>query len=142
MACGGRNGCVGCEYSGAVNKASFHCSANVCAYAAHIAWPFEGLLGREDTDALARYAVTWDANNDYSYSFPGGAIPTKEENEVFGDYYPDIQTYVDETTVRFIMGLEPLENYPAFVEQLHNLGIDEVLASRQSAYDRYINRGK
>ena len=33
-------------------------------------------------------------------------------------------------------------NYPAFVEQLHNLGIDEVLASRQSAYDRYINRGK
>ena len=114
----------------------------MCAYAAHIAWPFEGVLGREDTDALARYAVTWDANNDYSYSFPGGATPTKEENEVFGDYYPDIQTYVDETTVRFIMGLEPLENYPAFVEQLHNLGIDEVLASRQSAYDRYINRGK
>ena len=51
-----------------------------------------------------------------------------------------IKTYTDEMTVRFIMGLEPLENYDAFVEQLHTLGIDEVLASRQSAYDRYMER--
>jgi putative aldouronate transport system substrate-binding protein len=114
----------------------------MCAYAAHIAWPFEGILGREDTDILAKYAETWDSNNDYSYSFPSGVTPTKEENEIFGDYYPDIQTYVDETTVRFIMGLEPLENYPAFIEQLHALGIDEVLAAQQSAYDRYINRAE
>lgn len=114
----------------------------MCAYAAHISWPFEGVLGREDTDALAKYAVTWDANNDYTYSYPGGVTPTKEENEVYGDYYPDIRTYTDEMTVRFIMGLEPLENYPTFVETLHSLGIDEVLASRQSAYDRYINRAE
>lgn len=112
----------------------------MCAYAAHISWPFEGVFGRDDVGASLEYAATWDANNDYSYSYPGGVTPTKEENEVYGDYYPDIKTYTDEMTVRFIMGLEPLENYDAFVEQLHTLGIDEVLASRQSAYDRYMER--
>lgn len=114
----------------------------MCAYAAHINWPFEGVLGREDIDALAVYADTWDVNNDYTYSFPSGVTLTKEENETYGDYYPDIKTYVDETTVRFIMGLEPLENYPTFIETLHSLNIDAVLEAYQAAYDRYINRNK
>lgn len=102
----------------------------MCLLPAHISWPFEGVFGRDDVGASAEYAAIWDTNNDYSYSYPGGVTPIKEENEVYGDYYPDIKTYADEMTVRFIMGLEPLENYSSFVEQMHALGIDEVLASR------------
>ena len=54
----------------------------MCAYAAHISWPFEGVFGRDDVGASLEYAATWDVNNDYSYSYPGGVTPTKEENEV------------------------------------------------------------
>jgi putative aldouronate transport system substrate-binding protein len=47
---------------------------------------------------------------------------------------------VEEMTVRFIMGLEPLENYPTFVEQLRALGAEEAIGAYQSAYDRYLSR--
>lgn len=112
----------------------------MCAYAAHISWPFEGVLGREDVSSLAGFAQVWDQNNDYSYSFPSGVTLNKEELEVYGDYFADIKTYVEEMTVKFIMGLEPLENFPAFQDQLNALGIDQVLAAYQAAYERYLSR--
>ena len=43
-------------------------------------------------------------------------------------------------TVRFIMGLEPIENYDNFVEQLKLLGIEEAIGAYQAAYDRYMAR--
>ena len=43
-------------------------------------------------------------------------------------------------TVKFIMGLEPLENLDSFVETLHSLSVDEVINAYQSAYDRYMAR--
>ena len=43
-------------------------------------------------------------------------------------------------TVKFIMGLEPLENLDSFVETLRSLGVDEVIAAYQTAYDRYMAR--
>lgn len=43
-------------------------------------------------------------------------------------------------TVKFIMNLEPMENYDEFINNLHGLGIDDVIAAYQSAYDRYMAR--
>jgi putative aldouronate transport system substrate-binding protein len=113
----------------------------ICAYAAPILWPFEMVLGRDDVSTSGDMAKVWDVNNDYSYTFPSSAVTLNaEENEVYSDIYPEIKSYIEEMTVKFIMGLEPLENYDAFVEKLNSLGIQDVIKAYQSAYDRYMSR--
>ncbi len=110
------------------------------AYAAVISWPYETNLGREFDESVYANGRVWDTNNDYSYSFPAGVTLNEEEKGVYGDYYGDIETYVNEMTVKFIMGLEPLENLDSFVETLRSLGVDEVINAYQTAYDRYMAR--
>ena len=112
----------------------------LCAYAAPIIWPFEMVLGRDDVSNSKDLAAVWDANDDYSYSFPLNATLNADEKEVYSDLYPEIKSYVDEMTVKFIMGLEPLENYDAFTAQLNELGVQDVINAYQTAYDRYVNR--
>lgn len=110
------------------------------AYAAFISWPFETVLGREFDAAVSALGPVWDSNNDYSYSFPSGVTLNEEEKEVYSDYYGDIKTYVEEMTVKFIMGLEPTDNFDGFIATLEELGINEVLAAQQAALDRYLAR--
>ena len=112
----------------------------LCAYAAPILWPFETVLGRDDVSTSADMAKVWDTNDDYSYTYPGSATLNSDEKEVYSDLYPEIKSYVDEMTVKFIMGLEPLENYDAFVEQLNTLGVQDIIKAYQDAYDRYMSR--
>lgn len=112
----------------------------LCAYAAPILWPFESVLGRDDVSTSADMAKVWDTNDDLSYTYPGGATLNSDEKEVYSDLYPEIKSYVDEMTVKFIMGLEPLENYDAFVEQLNTLGVQDIIKAYQDAYDRYMSR--
>ena len=42
--------------------------------------------------------------------------------------------------VKFIIGMEPMDRYDAFVDQLKALGIEEVLTVRQAMYDRFLAR--
>ncbi|HPF88468.1 MAG TPA: extracellular solute-binding protein [Candidatus Limiplasma sp.] len=112
----------------------------LCAYAAPIIWPFESVLGRDDVSTSADMAAVWDTNSDYSYTYPSNATLNVEEQEVYSDLYPEIQSYVNEMTVMFIMGLEPLESYDSFVETLYSLGAQDIIDVYQSAYDRYVSR--
>jgi putative aldouronate transport system substrate-binding protein len=54
----------------------------------------------------------------------------------------DIGTYVDEMTVKFIIGQEPLANYDAYVQQVKSMNVDRALELQQAAVERYLNRGK
>ena len=63
---------------------------------------------------------------------------TEEEREVINSIYTEIQTYKDEMINKFIMGKETLDNFDNFVETLNSMGIEEVLAVEQAAYDRYM----
>lgn len=51
-----------------------------------------------------------------------------------------IDTYVNESVCKFIIGVEPIENYDNFVNELKNRGIDDVLKAKQAAYERAQNR--
>jgi putative aldouronate transport system substrate-binding protein len=48
-----------------------------------------------------------------------------------------LNTYIDEMTVKFITGKEPLANFDKYVAQLKALNVDEVVALRQKALERY-----
>lgn len=63
-----------------------------------------------------------------------------EESQTYASIMNEIQTYVDEMFLKFIMGEEPIENFDKYVEQIKKMGIDEAIQIQQAAYDRYLKR--
>ena len=72
----------------------------------------------------------------------GDAFPTlafsNEEQSILNEKYTEIETYMNEMIDKFIMGVEPLDNFDAYVEQVERMGLADVLAVYQAAYDRYM----
>lgn len=66
--------------------------------------------------------------------------PTPEESSEFASIMNEIETYVKEMEMRFIMGQESLDNYEAFQEQLKKMNIDRALEIQQMALERYNQR--
>ena len=66
--------------------------------------------------------------------------PTSEENEKLVDIMNEVNTYVSEQRLKFIMGQEPLEKFDEFVEQLKTLGIEDVIEIRNAALKRFNER--
>lgn len=65
---------------------------------------------------------------------------TEEEVAEYNSIMTDIQTYVDEYKLKFILGTESLDNFPQFVENIKNMGIERAIEIRQAEYDRYLER--
>lgn len=64
-------------------------------------------------------------------------IPTEEESAEINSLWPDIKSYIDEMTLKFIMGTEPIESFDAFRQKLSDMGIDRLTEIYQTVYDRY-----
>lgn len=110
------------------------------AYATPVTWFAEVVSCRDVSQETRDANKIWDEINDSTAVIPAAVMLNAEEKEIYGDLYSEIESYVDEMTVRFIMGLEPVENYDAFVEQLNALGVQEAIGAYQSALDRYLAR--
>ena len=63
-----------------------------------------------------------------------------EEAEVRSSYSADIETYVKEMFLKFVMGRESLDNFESYQENLKNMNLDKLIEAEQSAVDRYNNR--
>lgn len=63
-----------------------------------------------------------------------------EETTILNQVLYNIETYTFQTSVNFIIGLEPLENYDTFIKTLGNLDIEEVVTLNQQALNRYLAR--
>lgn len=77
---------------------------------------------------------------DYDYRIPLYLTFTQEESETVAARKIDVETYCKEMIPKFILGIEPIENYPQFVQTMKDLGAEELLAVYQMAMDRYNNR--
>ena len=80
------------------------------------------------------------SNHNMDNHFYPTVTHTMEEADVVANTYSDIETYVKESVLKFVLGTTPMSEWDAFTEQVRNLGIDEVLEVKQAAYDRYKNR--
>ncbi len=79
-------------------------------------------------------------NNDFSnYRMPP-VTPTAAEGQELARIMNEISTYSDEMTLKFIMGVEPIDRFPQYVAQINKLGMPRALAIYQSAYERYNKR--
>ncbi len=88
-------------------------------------------------DAWDRY---WDRSADL-YTLPLLSL-TQEESETYSSTYSDIQTYVAEMTIKFIIGQEELSEagFAEYCANIEAMRIDECTEILQAAYDRYLQR--
>ena len=61
---------------------------------------------------------------------------TEEEQAIIDRISPDLETYCDEMIEKFITGIEPLDNFDAFVQKVSEIGMEELLAVKQAQFDR------
>lgn len=75
---------------------------------------------------------------DGEYVYPDGASMTEEETETYTALIADLSTYMAEHVLKFVVGEEDMAEYPAFIDTLNDMGIQEAIDIRQAAYDRYV----
>ncbi|WP_052486997.1 extracellular solute-binding protein [Gordoniibacillus kamchatkensis] len=66
--------------------------------------------------------------------------PTQDESGKFASIMTDINTYKDEMLLKFIMGVEPIDNFDKYVKKIQSMGIDDAIKIQQAALERYNKR--
>jgi len=81
----------------------------------------------------------WSETDTLKYNIPMVSFD-EEQSQQLSSIMNNVKTYVDETVFKFIMGIEPIENYDKFVNQLKALGIEKAIEIYQKAVENYQNR--
>ncbi len=77
----------------------------------------------------------WEAADD-SYVMPPITL-TSDEGTQYSSIMSDLNTYVQENTIKFIIGSESLSSYDAFIKKIKSMNIDKAISLEQAALDRY-----
>jgi putative aldouronate transport system substrate-binding protein len=81
----------------------------------------------------------WNNANDGLYNLPRSGINlTTDESTKYYGLYTDIETYMDEHIIKFIVGDQSLDEFDDYVATLKQMGIEDCIAIEQAAYDRYL----
>jgi putative aldouronate transport system substrate-binding protein len=73
-------------------------------------------------------------------TLPTRMTMTSDEGTESASIYTDIETYVQECNVKFIMGQMSLDDYDSYRDTLRSMGIERCIEIRQAALDRYNSR--
>lgn len=82
---------------------------------------------------------TWANTNAEAHRLPL-LLPTTDEANDISKYTTEIETYVNEMLIKFMIGTESLDNYDSYVSHLNELGLEKVLEIYNNAYKRYQER--
>ena len=82
----------------------------------------------------------WSTNADADYQMPTAISMTTEESEEYAAIYSDIQTLISENLSQFATGVRPMDEWDAFVDQIIDMGIEDCIAIKQAAVDRFYTR--
>ena len=116
----------------------------VMFYTGYMAWtsvsdPYSGMYYSETTkgiEAIEMYRV----DNDSEYYLNEELVSfTTEESEIVNGKLADMSTYIAENLVKFLIGEKNLSEWDNFISDLNQLGLEEVIAVYQTAYDRYLS---
>lgn len=76
---------------------------------------------------------------DATYTIPMISLTAEEATENSA-VMSDINTFVTESCTRFVMGLDDIATFDAFVAKIKTMGIDKAIEIQQAAVDRYYKR--
>lgn len=86
---------------------------------------------------------TWVGGKDTEYYLNTKVLTlTEDELETVNEYMADISTYAEENLCKVVVGdIDMTESWwKDFTDQLVDMGLEEVIAQYQTAYDRYLSR--
>ena len=89
------------------------------------------------SDEVNRIRDIYEQEGHIGDAFPTLAF-TGEEQGIINEKYTEIETYMNEMIDKFIMGVEPLDSFDAYVAKVESMGLQDVLKVYQAAYDRYM----
>lgn len=82
----------------------------------------------------------WGQQSD-KIMLPLNASLTSEEGNEYNDLYIDIETYVQENTVQFIMGTLDIDsNWDTFVSTIEGMNVARCVELKQASLDRYYSK--
>lgn len=108
---------------------------------AHTSGPFV-----QDVRYMEQYAVrpqqqeawkNWTSTNASKHFLP--QIYVDNETEI-AKLQTDVETYYSEMLLKFIMGLEPIDNFDKYVQELNSRGLGKIIEAKQKAYDEFLAR--
>jgi putative aldouronate transport system substrate-binding protein len=80
---------------------------------------------------------TWDSNRDNEWDISDFIARTAEEGDEYSTKMSDIETYVEENLPKFLNGSRPLSEWDDYVQDIKNMGIDDVIAIETACVERY-----
>lgn len=83
--------------------------------------------------------VLWEQTNAKNHKLPV-LLPTQEETDELTKYTTEIESYVEEMMIKFMIGTESLDNYDTYLKHLDELGMQKTLEIYNNVYERYLNR--
>lgn len=117
--------------------------ANKYRYAmSHVSFPRWGAADYLAATREQRYvdsAMMW-AKASNALEYPNAITLSTDAQKAVAEI-DNIGTYISEMTCKFITGVEPLTNFDTYMDNLQKMGIDNLVALYQEAYDSFMNRG-
>ena len=83
--------------------------------------------------------TNWVETDAKLHAFPNVTLTDAQRDEL-ATLIENLTTYKDEMSAKFIMGIEPLDKFDEFREELKNRGVEKYLEYNKEAYDRFLNR--
>lgn len=117
--------------------------ANKYRYAmSHVSFPRWGAadyLAATREEKYVNSAMMW-AKASNALEYPAAIVLSTDAQKAVAQI-EEMGSYISEMNYKFITGAEPLTNYDNYMEQLEKMGINELIALYQEAYDNFNNRG-
>lgn len=101
----------------------------------------ESLPARYEYSEQEEAVERWSGNIDWEHLalLPPVSI-TREENTDVSPMMKDISTFTEESFLKTVLGVQPLEEYEKYTDKAGKMGIGEATRTMQDALDRYNNR--
>lgn len=100
-------------------------------------------MGYPETGFKEKAKVIQDVyDNETSYKYAvmdtkaNLAAATEEENERIADITADFETYYKELLTKLILGQQTMDNWDTYLQEMKELGLDELISITQARYDR------
>ena len=80
---------------------------------------------------------TWDTNRDNAWDISNFIAMTSDEGDEYSTIMSDIETYVEENVPKFIIGARDLSEWDTYVQDIIDMGIEDAIAIKTAAVERY-----
>ncbi|MDR2657499.1 MAG: hypothetical protein LBB86_06710, partial [Oscillospiraceae bacterium] len=94
-----------------------------------------------DSASYVMEQLVWDCINEWSKITPDWYLPmisrTAQESEDYASTYTPLNDYIEEQTGLYITGQQSMDNWDTFVQNIWNMGLQDIIDIQQDALDRY-----